>query len=76
MICSSLEYTVVISKLFLLYRCSFQCILKLVDLSLRQVSYSNNKTFSCYLFGGILCCKAKHNGKHQAIQSDEQFWIN
>lgn len=70
--CSSLEYTLMTSKLFLLYKRSFQCILKLVNLSLRQVSYSNNKTFNCYLLGSILCCKARHNTKHQAIQSDEQ----
>lgn len=73
--CSSLEYTLATSKLFLLYKCSFQCVLKLVDLALRQVSNSN-KTLNCYLFGGILCCKARHNAKHQAIQSDEQVWIN
>lgn len=70
--CSSLEYTLVTRKLFLLYKCSFQCILKLVVLALRQVSYSNNRTLNCNLFGGILCCKGRHNAKHQAIQSDEQ----
>lgn len=74
--CRYLEYTVVTSKLFLLYKYSFQCVWNLVGLALGQVSYSKNKTLNCYLFGGILCCRAKHNAKHQAIHSDEQVWIN